>query len=398
MESVLKKLKDRIPNEEFRGEQFFGFFKYDQSDTIEYFNEFKDNNQDLLILITQYKKNFLDDWKNDIKNSLSQNQLRFLENIIFEMLESDEEFVNFFKFVLNPDHVRKINKRLQEIKNEIDIIFTEIGDSAGWMQYNGIFSIRVALSGYAKFIIYNTRTSLNEYILMIKYGQQEIRNTYVKEKVPELKRLVEQSFPLRKESSIKEPNKCVIGHDNCPEFEQIKINYDEKNVFIAMLCSEREKLNLIKSVTEYFGLVPKFAEEEASSKEIMCKICGMIQTCKHAIVDKNTPSLSVIFEFGLMKGFGLNCMSIFDTRKEYYVGDEELKKKKEGTISMKDLTSLKFTDFSGMLHEVYSNDEELREKVGKLIMANCDEHDDSKVTGFNDYLKNSVISMEDEDI
>ncbi|NVM01406.1 MAG: hypothetical protein HWN67_03670 [Candidatus Helarchaeota archaeon] len=250
---------------------------------------------------------------------------------------------------------------------------------------NRLFELEINLNYDSLMILLNRRFSdvhltFRRYLLnLYKAGNQKYSNLLVNDSLT----FATNSIFLKN---------CLIGMEKCSQIEKIIQNMDSKNVFIDMLCIEEEKLEKIRELLIFFELTPLFAEELPESKEMMCKICYLIQTSKYAIVEKNSPSNSVIFEYGLLKGLGIKCLSIFDGRKKYYISDETLKDE-DGKIELSKLRPLKFTDLLGIEHQTYNSDIELFKMLGKLNISEIPERNKEKDEELEAFIKQKEKNM-----
>jgi hypothetical protein len=99
---------------------------------------------------------------------------------------------------------------------------------------------------------------------------------------------------------------------------------ERKNkVFVAMSFSDEYKDSYeygVKLVLEQKGLLPYKADTEINNRDIMCKICEQIQSCRFVIANISGLNSNVMLELGLAYGLGKQVIVIKD-RKTTTVSD-----------------------------------------------------------------------------
>lgn len=138
---------------------------------------------------------------------------------------------------------------------------------------------------------------------------------------------------LEKKIPSHQMRKCFkLGIDGCP----INPPFQRNKIFIAMPFS-----------TEYldsynYGIVPALnafgyehykADNEINNKDIMCKVCQQIQSCKMAIINISGLNPNVMLEQGLAYGLGKPVIIIKD----------------KNTKEISDLGSIEYIEYSHAL-------------------------------------------------
>lgn len=110
---------------------------------------------------------------------------------------------------------------------------------------------------------------------------------------------------------------CPIGHKVCKEYHAIQQEYSDKNVFLAISFSNefRDLMDHLKEKLNNIGFNLKVVNQEIENKNILCKICKTIQTCKYGIAEFSGLRHNVTYEFGLMQAFGLETIAIIKKEK-----------------------------------------------------------------------------------
>ncbi len=100
-----------------------------------------------------------------------------------------------------------------------------------------------------------------------------------------------------------------LGFSKCP----FNVSEDSQQVFIAMpFREEQENLFLfaIKPTIEKIGLHAWKADKELQNIDIMCKICQSVRCSLYGIVDISGWNPNVMFELGLLYGYGKKVVLI----------------------------------------------------------------------------------------
>ena len=110
---------------------------------------------------------------------------------------------------------------------------------------------------------------------------------------------------------------CPIGHKVCKEFHTIQREYSDRNVFLAISFSNefKDMIDHLKEKLKNIGFNLKVVNQTIENKNILCKICKTIQTCKFGIAEFSGFRHNVSYEFGLMQAFGLETIAIIKKEK-----------------------------------------------------------------------------------
>jgi len=121
--------------------------------------------------------------------------------------------------------------------------------------------------------------------------------------------------------SIRGSKGCPIGHKACKEFHEIRREYSDRNIFLAISFGDEFQDTIDHLRTKFregcFNL--KVVNESIENKNILCKICKTIQTCRYGIAEFSGFRHNVSYEFGLMQAFGLETIGIIkkDNLKDF---------------------------------------------------------------------------------
>lgn len=105
--------------------------------------------------------------------------------------------------------------------------------------------------------------------------------------------------------------KCFKTGGVCTRSDKIK--YNPNQIFIG--CPFRKEyfnfINyVIKPVSSKLGYSTWIANESFKNIDIMCKVCGGIQSSAQAIIDITSWNSNVLFELGMLYGLGKNVLLI----------------------------------------------------------------------------------------
>lgn len=110
---------------------------------------------------------------------------------------------------------------------------------------------------------------------------------------------------------------CPIGHKVCKEYHTIQREYSDRNVFLAVSFSDefKDMIDHLNEKLKKAGFYLKVVNQTIENKNILCKICKTIQTCKFGIAEFSGFKHNVSYEFGLMQAFGLETIAIIKKEK-----------------------------------------------------------------------------------
>jgi hypothetical protein len=117
--------------------------------------------------------------------------------------------------------------------------------------------------------------------------------------------------------SIRGSRGCPIGHKACKEFHEIRREYSDKKIFLAISFGQefQDMIDHLKTKFGNLGFDLKVVNESIANKNILCKICRTIQTCKYGIAEFSGFRHNVSYELGLMQAFGLETIGIIKQDK-----------------------------------------------------------------------------------
>jgi hypothetical protein len=110
---------------------------------------------------------------------------------------------------------------------------------------------------------------------------------------------------------------CPIGHNVCRESQDIQRDHSDKNIFLAVSYGT-EYNDLIDHLRVKFnnkGFNLKVGNDAIENRNILCKTCKAIKTCKFGIAEFSGFRHNVTYEFGLMQAFGLNTIGVIKEGK-----------------------------------------------------------------------------------
>ncbi|MBC2746875.1 MAG: hypothetical protein HF975_07695 [ANME-2 cluster archaeon] len=117
--------------------------------------------------------------------------------------------------------------------------------------------------------------------------------------------------------SIRGSKGCPTGHKTCKEFHEIRREYSDRNIFLAISFGTEFQDMIDHLETKFrdddFDL--KVVNQNIDNKNILCKICKTIQICKYGIAEFSGFRHNVSYEFGLMQAFGLETIGIINNEK-----------------------------------------------------------------------------------
>lgn len=107
--------------------------------------------------------------------------------------------------------------------------------------------------------------------------------------------------------------RCFKTGGACTRVNEKELQFNPNQVFIG--CPfKQEYFNMvkyvIKPVCNELGYSTWIANEQFKNIDIMCKVCGGIQSSARAIIDITNWNANVLFELGLLYGLGKNVLLI----------------------------------------------------------------------------------------
>lgn len=117
--------------------------------------------------------------------------------------------------------------------------------------------------------------------------------------------------------SIRGSKGCPTGHKTCKEFHAIRRKYSNRNIFLAISFGAefQDMIDHLKTKFRDDDFDLKVVSQNIENKNILCKICETIQTCKYGIAEFSGFRHNVSYEFGLMQAFGLETIGIIKNEK-----------------------------------------------------------------------------------
>lgn len=117
--------------------------------------------------------------------------------------------------------------------------------------------------------------------------------------------------------SIRGSKGCPIGHKSCKEFHEIRREYSDKNIFLAISFGEefQDMIDHLKTKLRSIDFNLIVVNEKIANKNILCKICKAIQISKYGIAEFSGFRHNVSYEFGLMQAFGLETIGVIKKEK-----------------------------------------------------------------------------------
>lgn len=107
--------------------------------------------------------------------------------------------------------------------------------------------------------------------------------------------------------------KCFKTGGACTRINDPELKFNPTQVFVGFPFKQ-EYFNLvnyvIKPVCKELGYSTWIANEQFKNIDIMCKVCGGIQSSARAIIDITNWNANVLFELGLLYGLGKNVLLI----------------------------------------------------------------------------------------
>ncbi len=112
--------------------------------------------------------------------------------------------------------------------------------------------------------------------------------------------------------SLRVSRGCPIGHKGCREVHEIQREYSDRNIFLAISFGDefQDTIDHLKVKFGEYGFKLCVVNQRIENKNILCKICKTIQTCKYGIAEFSGFRHNVSYEFGLMQAFGVETIGI----------------------------------------------------------------------------------------
>lgn len=210
--------------------------------------------------------------------------------------------------------IRNLKSKCNIYAKNNDYVYTNV--YTGWIKeynsllekYNALSTLRITPMTYNEYDLSSTQKTVR--IATIEYFSTSIEALCKK-----IESDIEEERLKSSESAIPahQMRKCFkLCVDGCP----VNPAYIKSKVFIAMPFSN----DYLDSYN--YGIVPALsalglkhfkADNEISSKDIMCKVCQEIQSCSIAIINISGLNPNVMLEQGLAYGLGKPVIIIKDT-------------------------------------------------------------------------------------
>lgn len=207
-------------------------------------------------------------------------------------------------------------------------------------KYNSLANLQMNHMSYNVYDLSSTHKT-------VKKSAVEYFSTTIENLIRKIEGDVEKECLKTKDKSIPayQMRKCFkVGVDGCP----INPSYQSNRVFIAMPFAN-EYLDSYN-----YGMVPVLnglgyeyykADNEISNKDIMCKVCNEIQSCRMVIANISGLNPNVMLELGLAYGLGKPVIIIKD----------------RDTKAVSDIGSIEYIE--------YSHAGELQQKLFKALSS-----------------------------
>lgn len=242
--------------------------------------------------------------------------------------------------------IRGLRNKAEIYSKNNDYVYKNVFDS--WVneynnllqKYNALVNLRITPMSYSEYDLSNSQKTIRnnaiEYFLTSLAGlAKKIESDIEQERLKTTEKIT-PAHQMRKCFKL-----CV---DGCP----INPNYQSNHIFIAMPFANEylDSYNYgIIPVLSALGFEHFRADNEISSKDIMCKICKEIQSCRMAIINISGLNPNVMLEQGLAYGLGKPVIIIKD----------------KDTKAISDLGSIEYIE--------YSHAGELQQKLFKALSS-----------------------------
>lgn len=242
--------------------------------------------------------------------------------------------------------IRGLRNKAEIYSKNNDYVYKNVFDS--WVneynnllqKYNALVNLRITPMSYSEYDLSNSQKTIRnnaiEYFLTSLAGlAKKIESDIEQERLKTTEKIT-PAHQMRKCFKL-----CV---DGCP----INPNYQSNRIFIAMPFANEylDSYNYgIIPVLSALGFEHFRADNEISSKDIMCKICKEIQSCRMAIINISGLNPNVMLEQGLAYGLGKPVIIIKD----------------KDTKAISDLGSIEYIE--------YSHAGELQQKLFKALSS-----------------------------
>lgn len=225
---------------------------------------------------------------------------------------------------MNFKEMESLTLEIRNLRNKADIcyknneyVYTDMYRT--WVQeynnllkkYNSLANLCIAPMTYNAHDLSSTQktvknTTIEHFLLSLGELEKRVQTDIDFQK----SKITEESIPMH------QMRKCFKLHvDGCP----IKPKYQRNKIFIAMPFSSEylDSYNYgIVPVLNALGYEHFKADNEISSKDIMCKICQQLQSCRLAIINISGLNPNVMLEQGLAYGLGKPVIIIKDKNTE----------------------------------------------------------------------------------
>jgi len=240
--------------------------------------------------------------------------------------------------------IRNLRNKAEIYSKNNDYVYKNVYDA--WVKeyndllqkYNALVNLRITPMSYDLYDLSNSQKTVREttvqcFLMSLSGLSKKIESDIEAERL----KSTEKTTPAH------QMRKCFkLCADCCP----LNPAYENNRIFIAMpfAADYLDSYNYgIVPVLSAIGLEHFKADNEISNKDLMCKICKELQSCKMAIINISGLNPNVMLELGLAYGLG---------KPVIIVKDKETK-------AISDLGSIEYIE--------YSHAGELQQKLFKAL-------------------------------
>lgn len=227
--------------------------------------------------------------------------------------------------------IRNLRNKAEIYAKNNDYVYKNVFDA--WVKeynnllqkYNAMANLRITPMSYAEYDLSSTQKTVRspavEYFLTSLSGLAKKIESDIEAERLKLSEKITPAHQMRKCFKL-----CI---DNCP----LNPQYKSSKIFIAMPFAPEylDSYNYgIVPVLSALGFEHFKADNEINNKDIMCKICEQIQSCRMAIINISGLNPNVMLEQGLAYGLGKPVIIIKD----------------KNTKAISDLGSIEYIEYS----------------------------------------------------
>ncbi len=220
---------------------------------------------------------------------------------------------------------------LEHYKGELNKIFREINVYNSNNEYLYVAAMKSYIQRYNGILKkYKTSSGIPlELYVFQEHEYSSTKKTIRKEALERFNINIESTVNLIENMIDKEKSKVMpISIPNHQMRRCLKLNtqrcpldpkLDKNKVFVGMSFNNKYKDSYeygIKMALDSLGMNPYKADEDISSKDIMCKICEQMQMCKYLIFNISGHNPNVMLELGLSYGLGKKTIIVKDQETE----------------------------------------------------------------------------------